>query len=78
MTKLEQLKDWFSDKKGVIIALSGGVDSALVAYCAHSTLGDSALAVTADYKTLAQEELESAKKICREIGMLYGDRKSVV
>jgi uncharacterized protein len=71
MKKLEQLKDWFSDKKSVIIALSGGVDSALVAYCAHSSLGDAALAVTADYKTLAQEELESAKKICQEIGMRH-------
>ncbi len=71
MTKLEQLKGWFSDKKGVIIALSGGVDSALVAYCAHATLGDAALAVTADYKTLAQEELESARKICQEIGMRH-------
>jgi uncharacterized protein len=69
MTKLEQLKDWFSDKKGVIIALSGGVDSALVAYAAHAKLGDLALAVIADYKTLAQEELESAKKICQEIGI---------
>ena len=69
MTKLEQLKDWFSDKKSVIIALSGGVDSALVAYAAHAKLGSAALAVTADYKTLAQEELESAKKICREIGI---------
>jgi uncharacterized protein len=30
-----------------------------------------ALAVTADYKTLAQEELESAKKICQEIGIRH-------
>ena len=69
MNKLEQLMDWFSDKKSVIVALSGGVDSALVAYAAYAKLGSSALAVTADYKTLAQEELESAKKICREIGI---------
>ena len=65
MTKLEQLKDWFSDKKSVIIALSGGVDSALVAYCAHATLGDAALAVTADYKTLAQGR-EIGRASCRE------------
>jgi uncharacterized protein len=71
MKKLDDLQDWFSDKKSVIIALSGGVDSALVAYAAHEKLGNAALAVTADYKTLAQEELESAKKICQEIGIRH-------
>ncbi len=71
MTRLEQLSHWFSDKKSAMVALSGGVDSALVAYAAHDALGDSALAVTADYKTLAQEELDSAKKICQEIGIRH-------
>lgn len=71
MTRLEQLSHWFSDKKSAMIALSGGVDSALVAYAAYDALGDSALAVTADYKTLAQEELDSAKKICQEIGIRH-------
>lgn len=71
MSKLESLNDWFSDKDGAIVALSGGVDSALVAYAAHGTLGSRALAVTADYKTLAQEELESATRICREIGIRH-------
>jgi pyridinium-3,5-biscarboxylic acid mononucleotide sulfurtransferase len=71
MSKLDLLLDWFSDKDGAIIALSGGVDSALVAYAAHKALKDAALAVTADYKTLAQEELDSAKKICAEIGIRH-------
>lgn len=71
MTRLEQLSHWFSDKKSAMISLSGGVDSALVAYAAYDALGDSALAVTADYKTLAQEELDSAKKICQEIGIRH-------
>jgi uncharacterized protein len=71
MSKLDLLLDWFSDKNGAIVALSGGVDSALVAYAAHKTLKDAALAVTADYKTLAQEELDSAKKICAEIGIRH-------
>lgn len=71
MSKLESLKGWFSDKEGAIVALSGGVDSALVAYAAHDALGDRALAVTADYKTLAQEELESATRICEEIGIRH-------
>jgi uncharacterized protein len=71
MTKLKNLLDWFSDKKSVIVALSGGVDSALVAYAAYNTLGNAALAVTADYKTLAQEELKSAKRVCDEIGIRH-------
>jgi uncharacterized protein len=69
MNKIGNLIDWFEDKNRVIVALSGGVDSALVAYAAYQKLGSSAIAVTADYKTLSQEELETAKQICSEIGI---------
>ena len=69
MKKLDELENWFDGKKKVMIALSGGVDSALVAYAAYQKLGDSAIAVTADYKTLSVEELQTAKQICSEIGI---------
>jgi uncharacterized protein len=69
MKQLEDLVNWFYGKEKVLIALSGGVDSALVAYAAQKALGKQAIAVTADYKTLSQEELESAKKVCQEIGI---------
>ena len=69
MSKFDNLVDWFGNKNNVMIALSGGVDSALVAYAAFQKLGKSAIAVTADYKTLSNEELETAKKICSEIGI---------
>jgi uncharacterized protein len=69
MTKLDNLVEWFGNKNKVIVALSGGVDSALVAYAAFQKLGTSAIAVTADYKTLSKEELETAKQICSEIGI---------
>ncbi|MEK6929074.1 MAG: tryptophan synthase subunit alpha, partial [Thermoproteota archaeon] len=69
MAKLDNLIDWFGNKTKVIVALSGGVDSALVAYAAFQKLGHSAIAVTADYKTLSKEELETAKQICSEIGI---------
>ena len=69
MTKLNDLVNWFDDKNKVIIALSGGVDSALVAYAAFQKLGNSAIAVTADYKTLSAEELDTAKQVCSEIGI---------
>jgi len=68
---LIKLLNWFEDKSSVLVALSGGVDSALVAYSAYTKLGKSAIAVTADYKTLAQEELEHAKKISSEIGIKH-------
>ncbi len=69
MSKLDELVNWFGDKNKVIVALSGGVDSALVAYAAFQKLGNSAIAVTADYKTLSREELDASKEICSEIGI---------
>lgn len=68
---IDKLASWFQGKDKVLVALSGGVDSALVAYAAQLALGDKTAAVTADYKTLSQEELESAKKICNEIGIKH-------
>jgi len=67
--KLARLKSWFGDKPDAIVALSGGVDSALVAYAAFKTLGSSAVAVTADYQTLSSDELESASTVAEEIGI---------
>ena len=71
MEKLSELQNWFEGKEKVVVALSGGVDSALVAYAAFQKLRDSAIAVTADYKTLSREELDSARKICSEIGIKH-------
>lgn len=69
MRKLEDLVGWFEDKRRVVVALSGGVDSALVAYAAFEKLQGSAIAVTADYKTLSREELDSSRRVCSEIGI---------
>src|SRR3989304_5644760 len=71
MTHLDKLVQWFDDRNSVLVALSGGVDSALVAYAAYQSRRSSSIAVTADYKTLSQDELESAKKICSEIGIRH-------
>jgi len=71
MTKLNQLCEWFENKGRILVALSGGIDSALVAYAAYKKLGEQAIAITADYNTLSQEELDSAKKICKEIGIKH-------
>ncbi len=71
MKRLCDLTRWFEGRRGALVALSGGVDSALVAYAALSRLGDSAVAVTADYRTLSQEELGAAKAVCSEIGIRH-------
>ena len=71
MTSLVELLNWFGDKDKVLVSLSGGVDSALVAYAANKKLGKNAIAVTADYKTLSSEELDSAKSVAHEIGITH-------
>ena len=71
MKESKDLETWFEGKQKVLIALSGGVDSALVTYAAHKALGKNATAVTADYKTLSHEELETAKRVCQEIGIKH-------
>lgn len=66
----QQLVSWFHDKnQKAIIALSGGVDSAVVAIAAKKALDKNAIAVTADYNTLSADELKSAKKIAKEINI---------
>jgi uncharacterized protein len=62
--------DWFAEKHdSALVALSGGVDSAVVALAANKSLGNNAFAVTADYATLSKDELTSAIKIAKEIGI---------
>ena len=71
MTNLNELLAWFDGKEKVLVSLSGGVDSALVAYAAKSKLNKNAIAITADYKTLSSEELDSAKNVAKEIGITH-------
>ncbi len=71
MKRIKELISWFKDKHRVLVALSGGVDSALVAYASYKALGNDAIAVTADYRTLARDELEYAKRVTEEIGIRH-------
>ncbi len=71
ISRYEQLVSWFDGKTGALVALSGGVDSALVAHAAFSSLGGSAVAVTANYQTLSSDELDSAASVAEEIGIRH-------
>jgi uncharacterized protein len=50
----------------LLVAYSGGVDSAFLAWTAHQVLGDQMLAVIADSASLARTHLEEALTFARE------------
>jgi uncharacterized protein len=52
--------------KSVIVAYSGGVDSAYLAYAAHAVLGTEMLAVIADSASLARSQFKDAQDFARE------------
>ena len=69
---LRLLVEWFmKDRAPVIIALSGGVDSAVVALAAKKALNNEAIAITANYNTLSNDELNSAKNVANELGIFH-------
>lgn len=55
----------------VAVALSGGVDSAVVAQAAYLACGELAFAITAVSPSLASGELENARAIARQIGIQH-------
>lgn len=70
--KYDLLLKWFAAiNDTVVIALSGGVDSGVVALAAHMALGSKAMAVTANCTTTSEEELTSAIKVAREVGIRH-------
>jgi pyridinium-3,5-biscarboxylic acid mononucleotide sulfurtransferase len=66
--KLAQLRALFRDMGSVVVAYSGGLDSAFVLAVAHEVLGDKALALTAVSPSLPRREREDAVRIARAIG----------
>lgn len=55
----------------VVVAFSGGADSAFLAYVANEVLGDRALAVTAISPSLAPEEEADCKALADEWGLRW-------
>jgi uncharacterized protein len=56
---------------GVLVAFSGGADSALLAYEGAAAMGDSCVAVTADTPTLPRAELQAAVDFARTHGIRH-------
>jgi pyridinium-3,5-biscarboxylic acid mononucleotide sulfurtransferase len=60
MAKQAALQRRLQQLESVIVAYSGGVDSAYLAYAAHTVLGGNALAIIADSASLSRRHLREA------------------
>ncbi len=71
---LEKQEDLFTHLRGlgrVIVAYSGGTDSAYLAWAAHRVLGDDALAITADSASIPTSHKRAAEEFAAECGFRH-------
>ena len=69
--KERNLFDALAGMRSVIIAYSGGADSAYLAWAAHRVLGENALAVTADSASLPESHKRDAEEFVRTWGIRH-------
>ena len=70
-TKQEQLFAHLRALGRVIVAYSGGTDSAYLAWSAHRMLGDGAIAITADSASIPASHKRAAEEFARECGFRH-------
>ena len=69
--KERALRDTLSSLGSVVVAYSGGVDSAYLAWIANDTLGDRSIAVTADSPSYPKRHREMAIDIAGRFGIRH-------
>jgi uncharacterized protein len=65
-SKVQRLQEILANHGRLLVAYSGGVDSAFLAWMAHQVLGNRMLAVIADSASLARTHLQDALAFARE------------
>jgi pyridinium-3,5-biscarboxylic acid mononucleotide sulfurtransferase len=68
-SKQYSLRAYLSNLGSAVVAYSGGVDSAYLAFESHHALGRGSLAVTAVSPSLARRELRAARALATRIGL---------
>jgi uncharacterized protein len=68
---LDRLRAELASLDAVVVAFSGGADSALVAHVANVVLGDRAVAVTAVSPSLPADELDDCRRLAAEWAMAW-------
>jgi uncharacterized protein len=71
LAKRENLLRVLGSLGRVAVAFSGGIDSTVVAKAAFLTLGDGAVAVTADSASVPRAELDDARRLADQIGIRH-------
>lgn len=68
---MSRLGERLRSESALVVAYSGGADSALLAFAAARTLGERALAVTAVSPSLADSERSAAREFARRHGLAH-------
>lgn len=71
VAKRERLLDRLRRLDSLLVAFSGGADSAYLAWAAHRALGERALAVTALSPSFSQHDREQAENFVRQTGLRH-------
>jgi uncharacterized protein len=71
LQKQERLFEILRDLGQVLVAYSGGTDSAYLAWAAAQVLGDNAVAITADSASIPESHKRDAEEFAREAGFRH-------